>query len=388
MKLGLENISKLLDALGNPQQKYTKVQVAGTNGKGSTCAFLESICLQAGIKIGMTTSPHLVSITERVKINGAEITENDFARLATKIRQTSEKLVENGILESVPTFFEQVTAIALLAFAEAQVEIAILETGLGGRFDAVTAANAEIVAITPISLDHQQILGETLAEIAAEKAAAIRFPNQKAVVARQDSEAEKVVLERCFELGIEPLRTDFGLPEVKLSLKGKHQIENAKVAVRLAEILNIREKYILAGLQTAVHKGRLEFYKNILFDGSHNVAGAKALCDYLTTEIKQPITLIFGAMKDKDIGGIAEILFPLANVLILTEVGNKRTAKLNDLRKFTRGYGKVFFTGNSREALKIAGKFTENLTCVTGSLHLVGELQEFLQKSFHHRRFV
>lgn len=388
MKLGLENISKLLNALGNPQKNYLKVQVAGTNGKGSTCAFLEAICLQAGLKTGMTTSPHLISITERVKINGAEIDKENFARLATEIRQTSEKLVKNGVLDSVPTFFEQITAIALLAFAENKVELGILETGLGGRLDAVTAANAEIVAITPISFDHQRILGETLAEIAAEKAAVIRFPDQKTVVAKQDAEAEKVIVERCAEFGIKPLRTDFDLPEVRLSLKGNHQIENAKVAFRLAEILNIDKNHILAGLQTAVHKGRLEFFRNILFDGSHNVAGAKALRDYLSEEVKQPITLIFGAMKDKDIGAIAEILFPLADVLILTEVGNTRTARLKDLRQLIPERENVFFAGNSREALKIAAQFTKNLTCVTGSLYLVGELQEHLKNPLMHRRSV
>jgi dihydrofolate synthase/folylpolyglutamate synthase len=141
MKLGLENVRKLLRALGDPQTQYLKVQVAGTNGKGSVCAFLNSICVAAGIRVGMFTSPHLISITERVKIDGREIKEDEFARIATQVRLTSEKLAASGELENVPTFFEQVTAIALLAFADAKVELAILETGLGGRLDATTAAN-------------------------------------------------------------------------------------------------------------------------------------------------------------------------------------------------------------------------------------------------------
>ena len=165
MKLGLENIRKLLAALGDPQKSYLKVQVAGTNGKGSVCAFLDSICLQAEIKTGVFTSPHLVSITERVRINGVDISEGEFARLATRVREASELLVERGEIERVPTYFEQVTAIALVAFAEVNVELAILETGLGGRHDAVTAANAEIAGITRIDLDHQQYLGETIEEI-------------------------------------------------------------------------------------------------------------------------------------------------------------------------------------------------------------------------------
>ena len=197
MKLGLANIRKLIAALGDPQNKYLKVQVAGTNGKGSVCAFLNSICLEAGIRVGMYTSPHLVSITERVQINGVDISEEDFARHATKVRETSEKLAAAGSIDNVPTFFEQVTAIALLAFAEGKVELAILETGLGGRLDATTAANADVVAITRIDLDHQKYLGETIEEIAAEKAAIIDDEFDKVVVGAQDPRALKVILERC-----------------------------------------------------------------------------------------------------------------------------------------------------------------------------------------------
>ncbi|HLA96691.1 MAG TPA: hypothetical protein VK612_13295, partial [Pyrinomonadaceae bacterium] len=138
MKLGLDNIRTLFAALGDPQNSYKKVQVAGTNGKGSVCAFLNSICLQAGIRTGLYTSPHLISITERIRIDGVDIGEGEFARIATRVRETSERLVADGTLETVPTYFEQVTAIALFAFAEAKIELAILETGLGGRFDATT----------------------------------------------------------------------------------------------------------------------------------------------------------------------------------------------------------------------------------------------------------
>jgi dihydrofolate synthase/folylpolyglutamate synthase len=192
MKLGLENIGKLLAALGDPQNKYLKVQVAGTNGKGSTCAFIESVCRQAGIRVGMTTSPHLVSVTERIKIGGCQIGEEEFAKYATVVRETSEKLAATGALETVPTFFEQVTAIALYAFAEKSIELAILETGLGGRFDATTAARAEVVTITPVDYDHQRILGDTLPKIAAEKAAIIR-QDTKVVVAPQRAEVNELL---------------------------------------------------------------------------------------------------------------------------------------------------------------------------------------------------
>ena len=168
-KFGLENTFTLLNALENPEKNYLKIQIAGTNGKGSTCAFLESICIEADIKVGKYTSPHLISITERICIDGKEISEKKFAEYATVIRNVSEKLVEDGKLESLPTFFEQVTAIALQFFADEKIKIAILETGLGGRFDSTTAAKAEIVAFTPIDLDHQNILGNTLKEIASGK---------------------------------------------------------------------------------------------------------------------------------------------------------------------------------------------------------------------------
>lgn len=416
MKLGLENIRKVLAALGNPEKKYLKVQIAGTNGKGSTCAFLESICVQAGIEVGMTTSPHLISITERIKINGQEISEKDFARNATHVREISEELVEKGELETVPTYFEQVTAIALNAFAEAKIELAILETGLGGRFDATTAANAEIVAITPIDYDHQRILGNTLAEIAAEKAAIIRR-DTRVFVAPQKKEAEKVIYGKCREVSVEPIwaipkvkltakREDYSenaifntghitlfskkdtYPNISLGLWGKHQWANAVLAIEIAEKLRefnfqIERNDICSGLEVARHKGRLEFYKNILFDGAHNISGARALRKYLDEFIKQPITIIFGSMKDKDLSEIAEILFPKAENLILTKAANPRSMEVSELLKFVPknfNMENVKVTETVEEALKIAPYFAlRGLILVTGSLYLVGEVQKILR---------
>lgn len=250
MKLGLGNITGLLAALGAPQKSYKKVQIAGTNGKGSVCAFLDSICGQAGISRGLYTSPHLISITERIKIDGAGIGEEEFARLATSVREMSEILVAQGKLERVPTYFEQVTAIALLAFAEADVDLAILETGLGGRYDAVTAAKAEIAAITRIDLDHQEYLGDTIEEIAAEKAAIIG-EDSKVVLAHQSRAVEEVLEGRCREVGVDPVwaPTDVTIqvvdefprykfhavslttrrdnyPQIEPTMLGRHQAEN------------------------------------------------------------------------------------------------------------------------------------------------------------------
>ncbi|MCY7375791.1 MAG: bifunctional folylpolyglutamate synthase/dihydrofolate synthase [Pyrinomonadaceae bacterium] len=412
MKLGLENITKLLATLGNPQNNYLKVQVAGTNGKGSTCAFLDAICVSANIKTGLYTSPHLVSITERIKIGGAEISEKDFAKYATKVREISEQLVEVGELEFVPTFFEQVTAIALSVFAEAKIELAILETGLGGRFDATTAAKAEIVAITPIDYDHQEILGETLTEIAAEKAAIIR-EDTKVIVAPQNREAEKVILEKCREVGVTAIlatteiivkknelkksefliSADFktansSYQNVVSGLNGKHQLTNASLAISIAETLQnfnfkISNENITFGLKNARHKGRLEFCDGIWFDGAHNVAGAKALKEFLDEFIKQPITMIFGAMREKDLAEMAEILFPKAAKLILTEPKNPRSMKTEDLVKFVPtnfDEKNVFLAETVQAALKLAKEISaaENLICVTGSLYLVGEAQKLL----------
>src|SRR5258707_3566211 len=210
IKLGLKNTETLLEALGNPHRQFPAAQIAGTNGKGSVAVTLDSICRAAGIRTGLFTSPHLVSITERIAIDGKSISEYDFARLTSQVKTTAEALVKQGELETLPTFFEHVTAIALLAFREANVELAILETGLGGRLDSTTAAGADIVAITPIAMDHEDYLGYSLTEIAAEKAAIIR-PGVKTIVAPQSEEAMKVIIRQCESAGVEPRLVDFPL---------------------------------------------------------------------------------------------------------------------------------------------------------------------------------
>lgn len=299
MKLGLENITALLAALGSPHRKYLKVQVAGTNGKGSVCAFLNSICHEAGILAGMYTSPHLVSIRERVKIDGRDISEEEFARIASRVRRTAESLVSTKELDRLPTFFEHVTAIALVAFAEAGVEAAILETGLGGRYDATTAAQAEIAAITRIDLDHQEYLGNTIEEIAAEKAAIITRETQDLIIGCQPRPVMKIIRDRCRDFGIVPINDGYepwrifpdkdnlvkvlltlqAFPEIRLGLNGRHQIENAQTAIQIAEALLLHgifpdmereelEARIIEGLKKARHPGRLEYVGRYLLDGA------------------------------------------------------------------------------------------------------------------------
>jgi dihydrofolate synthase/folylpolyglutamate synthase len=402
MKLGLENVQKLLHALGDPQTKYLKVQVAGTNGKGSVCAFLNAICISAGVRVGMFTSPHLISITERVQIDGAPISEDDFANYATRVRTVAEDLVANGTLESTPTFFEQVAAIALLAFAGANVELAILETGLGGRLDATTAANAEIAVITRIDYDHQEYLGETIEEIASEKAAIIHT-GSKVVIGEQEPEPRKVILDRASKLGIVPVLADHAritsgkerlkfetdaseYEPRKLGLRGIHQIENAKTAIVAAEVLSeqlpFAKENIVEGLETASHPGRLEFIGRYLLDGAHNPGGARALRAYLDDEIDRPITLIFGAMRDKDVAAIAQEIFPKASVIVLTEPSNPRAMKASEIALKVRQGQKIalFETYSVGAAMQKAEKVStdDSVILITGSLYLVGEARKLL----------
>ena len=394
IKLGLTNTETLLNALGSPHHSFPAVQIAGTNGKGSTAAFLDSICLAARIRTGLFTSPHLVSITERIKIDGRPISEDDFARLTNEVKTTAEQLMRSGELETLPTFFEHMTAIALLAFREARVQLAILETGLGGRLDSTTAAHAEIVAITQIAMDHEEYLGHTIEEIAAEKAAIIR-PGVTAVIAPQAAEAVSVIIRRCKDVEVtlrlvEP-RTALN-DDLQLGLPGRHQTDNAEVAVGLAEALResgflISREAIIKGLSGAKHPGRLEFWESkpqILFDGAHNPAAATALKHYLDEFVQPPITMIFGAMRDKRLSEMATILFPNANKLILTEIDNPRAASVEDLRTAVPSdldQRRIFESLSVNEALQIAREITkaDDLILITGSLYLVGAAQQILQ---------
>jgi dihydrofolate synthase / folylpolyglutamate synthase len=410
MKLGLRNTELLLANLDHPQKSYQSVQIAGTNGKGSTAVVLDSICRAAQIRTGLFTSPHLVSITERIVIDGAQIAPDDFARLATTVRVAAEKLRDKGQLPALPTFFEHVTAIALLAFKEARVKLAILETGLGGRLDATTVAGAGTVAITSLGLDHQEYLGETLAEIAAEKAAII-YPGATAVIAPQPPEAMAVINKRCDEKGVSPVIVNEGQASVHepagagrftvtfttpagcyqnvlVGLRGRHQIINSLVALQLAESLRNRgfevpNEAIVKGIETARHAGRLELHEGtppLLLDGAHNSPGAATLVQYLEEFVKEPVTLIFGAMRDKRLEDVAAVLFPAVDRVVLTRPENLRAASLEDLGKLASRFfapEKIHFADSSLEALQAAWKVTkpDGLICVTGSLYLVGEIK-------------
>lgn len=407
LKLGLRNTELLLERLGNPQQHYESVQIAGTNGKGSTAAMLYSICRAAGISAGLYTSPHLRCITERIEINGRQISQSEFARQASEVRAGAEDLLTEGKIEALPTFFEHVTAIALNAFREAGVKLAILETGLGGRLDATTVAGAKTVGITSISLDHQEHLGETLEEIAFEKAAIIRA-GVTAVVAPQSAAALAVITKRADECEVElslngcraretgtrpsglfdvTFETEANRYEnVHLALPGRHQIANACLALRLAESLrgrgfNIPQSAIVKGIETARHVGRLSRHGSsgsMLLDGAHNPAAARALRDYLDEFVPEPVTLVFGAMSDKPLAEMAAVLFPGVHRLILTRPNNPRAAAVDSLQTLAANFvpaERIIAAPCVSEALQKAREVTPDggVICVTGSLYLIGE---------------
>lgn len=413
IKLGLRNIELLLAALDDPQKSYPSVQIAGTNGKGSTAVVLESICRAAGIRTGLYTSPHLVSITERIRVGGVEISREEFARGATVVRRAAENLVATDQIEALPTFFEQVTAIALSEFRNKKVELAILETGLGGRLDATTAAKADTVGITNIAFDHQQYLGDTLAAIAAEKAAIIR-PGVTAIIGNQPPEVLEVILRQCSVSDVIPSLNDCRFevdevsgegqllvtfesnqdryPGVRVGLRGLHQLDNIAVALRLAESLReygfmIPAKAIGTGIENAAHAGRLELWPgrpSLLFDGAHNVAGALALRRYLDSFVTKPITMVFGAMADKNLAEIAALLFPAAKRLILAQMANPRAATVETLQELAAAAGapvEVHAVTSAAEAIAIARQITAagDLVCITGSLYLVGDVQAALR---------
>jgi dihydrofolate synthase/folylpolyglutamate synthase len=416
IKLGLRNTELLLAALGNPQKAYESVQIAGTNGKGSTAVMLDSICRTAGIETGLYTSPHLSSITERIRIDGNNLSELNFAKYVSEVHEAAEGLLSQGKIEALPTFFEHLTATALLAFREENVKLAILETGLGGRLDATTAAAANTVAITPVALDHQEYLGETLAEIAFEKAAIIR-PGVTAIIANQPPLALDVIRERCTECDVVPItggwqpfevstthpgafKVTFVTKEdrydsVQIALRGRHQVTNAGLAIQLAESLRRRaftipKTAIIDGIETTRHEGRLSSLfdsRSVLLDGAHNPGAAQVLRDYLDEFVKDPLTLVFGAMSDKRLREMATILFPGVNYLILTQPDNARSASVESLQTLAENLvpnEKIIPVPKVMEALNKARAVTppNGVICVTGSLYLLGELLRGYRKTY------
>ena len=392
-KFGLENTFKLAALAGNPQEKLRFIHVAGTNGKGSTCAMLESVYRASGLRVGLFTSPHLVSFRERIQINRQLISEIEVIRLVEEL----QPLLKQFPADHHPTFFEVITVMALKFFAEQRCDLVIWETGLGGRLDATNIVTPLASVITNIALDHQQWLGDTLGEIAFEKAGIIKLTIP--VVTATDEPEALVVIEKVAREKNAPLkiigrdaalrRPDSAARCPYLPLPGEHQQTNAALALATVEILQnqipISDEKIRVGLANVNWPGRLQLVQRqnsqkILLDGAHNVAGAKALSDALEKNFPAARrALVLGVLQDKDWQHICETLAPLTARIFTVPVASERAANANDLAVACRAANppaEIVACASLAEALKKTAD--EDFVVITGSLYLVGEALEIL----------
>jgi len=378
-KLGLERVRAVLCALGDPQRAFRSVHVAGTNGKGSTCAMIEAGLRAAGIRTGLFTSPHLIEPTERIQIDGIPVSRAQFQRAFEIVHETAEKLD----LDCHPTYFETVTAMGFWLFRELGVDTAVIETGLGGRLDATNVVEPALTVITPVDFDHEAYLGHTIEAIAGEKAGILKA-GVPAVFARQRPEASAVLEERARELSVRVVRAeDFEIRDLEIDargsrfngltcpLAGEHQVENAVTAVQALGELGIAAE----GISETRWPGRLEFVSpnpDVILDGAHNPAGARALARYLERFYsRQRIWMIYGAMRDKAIEEVAEILFPMAHELIFTAPDSARAVRPEALAGLA-GRGRCADLDAALEIIRTEAG-SDDVVVITGSLFLIGE---------------
>jgi dihydrofolate synthase/folylpolyglutamate synthase len=392
-KLGLDNTFELAALAGNPQDKLRFIHVAGTNGKGSTCAMLESIYRAAGLRVGMFTSPHLVAFGERMQVNRQLISETDVVKLVSEMRE----LLRQFPTEAHPTFFEVVTVMALRYFAEQQCDLVIWETGLGGRLDATNIVTPLASVITNIQYDHQQWLGDTLDRIAYEKAGIIK-PGVPVITAVDDRDAFQILFETAREKGAPFWLITWAQTEnhpmrgLTIPLFGEHQRLNAAVAaytvMALAKQIPVDEPTIRAGLSRVEWPGRLQLVERpggqkLLLDGAHNVGSAEVLRTAFRTYFgAYSPTMILGILQDKDCQPMCETLAPLAARIITVPVNSRRSASPQELAAACRAVNpgaKVEACDSLRAALDRAG--ADPFLVVTGSLYLIGEAMELLELS-------
>ena len=425
-KFDLAHMRVLLEALEHPERKFPAVLIAGTNGKGSTAATLAAILQASGYKTGLYTSPHLVKINERIRINGAAIPDDTFALIHDLVDRTAERLVTEGELPWHPSFFEMLTAIAFEHFARERLDIAVLEVGMGGRLDATNVVDPRLSVITDISLDHQKFLGETLTEIAREKAGILRA-RTPVVTLPQTPEANDVIGNAILAIDakavsavpyvppLTPNSAQYLVPSthekpryisryplqvlgkeivVETPLVGRHQLRNIALAIAAAQELaaqgftNITAATIERGIRETRWPGRFQVlpatidHPEVVFDAAHNPAGAWALRSTLSAAYEdRPLVFVFGAMRDKAIGEIAEILFPLAELVVATQVDNPRAATVAEIREAAARVaveiaGARDLTSAIAQARAAAG--TQGLVVVTGSIYIVGEAMRAL----------
>lgn len=357
IKLGLDNIKYLLERLGSPQKRLLYIHIAGTNGKGSVAAMLSSVLTRAGIKVGLYTSPHLADVRERIKINDIDITEDEFLT-------TAQKVIPFALPQT--TYFELLTAVALEYFCSNRVEIAIMETGMGGRLDATNVCNAEIAIITDISLEHTQYLGSTIPEITREKMAIVK-EGSRALLSTELTEG--------VDYGIHSWNLDYQdiwtgkYNNLRLNLLGPHQARNCALAIKAIEVLidkayNISAESIYKGLANVNWPGRFQIISRqplVILDGAHNPGAALAVKKTVETYLDgKEIILILGVLRDKDYKGIVDVLVPIAKHVITVTPNSDRA--LPGGKKIAEAL---------EEAIKMAQDNTAIL--VTGSLYLAGE---------------
>ncbi len=394
VKWDLARVETLLGALGNPHRRGRYIHVAGTNGKGSTCAMMASAFHISGLRTGLYTSPHLVDPRERIQIDGQRISEDSWCAIFEEVHAAAEDLLARNEFDTHPSFFETITAMAFLAFDRASVDVVVLETGLGGRLDATNVVVPEVAVITPIDFDHEAFLGSSIESIAAEKAGIIKA-GRPVVFSAQRPAAFNILERRALDLAapvtlstawrIEDLHLDkFGsrftlvadepLP-IHCPLAGEHQVENARTAVAALSVFGLSLATIAEGIARSAWPGRLERIAqnpDIILDGAHNPAGARALAAYIRRFFSgEPVRIIYGAMRDKAIDEVTDVLFPLAAEVILTAPDQPRALNPDSLAEVIE-HPHVRTAPNIGAALEMA-RANPMTTFVTGSLFLVGE---------------
>ena len=378
IKLGLENIRRLLDALAVDLGSARIIHVAGTNGKGSVCAMADAICRAAGYRTGLFSSPHLVTFRERIRLSGDMIPETEVARGLTKIRRLMQTW------DTPPTFFEVITALGLNYFAEQRAEAIILETGMGGRLDATNAIASNVAVITPIALDHQKWLGQTIAEIAYEKAGIIKS-GQPVVSAPQLPEANDVLVRRArdCQASIEFVTNVYNRSPV--TLRGPHQHANAELAVAAVRAagIDVDEAAIARGLARVEWPARFQCWdERTVIDGAHNPAAARALTDaWRDAFADRRATLIAAVLADKDIRAICEILSSVADSVLLPKIQSARAADPADVAAIFNSIAPKLPCSTSAsfaDALQVARQCSAPIL-ITGSLHFAGEALAHLQ---------
>ncbi len=420
MKFGLETMRALVAEMGHPERAYPSLLVAGTNGKGSVAAYCDAALRASGLRTGRYTSPHLVRVNERITVDGREITDHDFAIAVRAVRDAAERLVRRGVLEAHPTFFEVTTAAAFAHFRRKRVDVAVLEAGLGGRLDATNVVEPVASAIVSIDFDHEVYLGRTLAAIAGEKAGVLR-EGRPSVIGPLPDEARGAVRARARAIGARVVEArrgarfvhrdgggaaarrrgladifDLHTPRARYPrlrpLPGAHQRDNLLVAIRLLEEakragLPVDLRKVSRAVADTHWPGRLEWVPGrppLLLDGAHNRAGARALAGYLAGG--PPIVLVFGAMSDKDVRGLARELFPLAAAVVLTRPRIARAATPDELaHRAGRLAARAYRQPSVARALALARRLAlaqgpMTTVVVAGSLYLVGAVKATLER--------